>query len=149
MNPPMKMKKANWSENDESEEGKSENIGVPLWWWEKLRRSLKQVEERRQKVWTRVKCTKIFNRKFILADLLETGETSKKITPKIFWLCSKELWKKRSRKLRILKKRTNLLRSADLLETGKTSCQMHKNFQSKIHLDSEKNMDSQIIRPKI
>ena len=42
------------------------------------------------------------------------------------------------KKIKDSEKRTNLLRSADLLETGKTSCQMHKNFQSKIHLDSEK-----------
>merc|ERR1711971_190704 len=41
-------------------------------------------EKKVEKVWTRVKCTKIFSRKsglrkFILADLLETGETSKKV----------------------------------------------------------------------
>ena len=36
-------------------------------------------EKKLEKVWTRVKCTKIFNREFILADLLETGETSRKV----------------------------------------------------------------------
>ena len=36
--------------------------------------------------WTRVRCNKIINPKFIQGDLLETGETSKKVAIKNFEL---------------------------------------------------------------
>ena len=96
-------------------------LGKNVWWWEK-------VEERRQKSLESCQMHKNFQSKnsFLMISW-RLVRLRKKLTPKIFWLMMKFQFS-------VTTKFFVIESSSKILETrALDSCQMHKNFQSKIH----------------